>query len=467
MVRETAHRFDWVVIGAGITGLTAAYTLAKTHPRGCLLEASGRVGGKIDTVRDGPFLVELGPDAMVTVKPEAIRLCREIGLEEDLIAARPLPAYLIRKGRWYPIPRHLFTFEPHRLNPLRDLPWLSLRGRLRVLGYPLLHRMDRERTDRSVADAFTHWTGVEFTEWVVEPLLTGIYGGPIEALSLRATMPHLVSTAAPRKRRVRAARRSTGASSVFRSLRNGLAQLADRLADRIRTRGAHIWIGRPIVRITRDAECYTVDTADGTSISARTVIVTIPPGLAATVVRTLDPELAGLLQQARTTPVAVVAYAFRGTAPDLGSGFLIPRRERRWITACTWLSRKWPGRCPPEWHLVRVFLTGTTVPSWMDLSDASIVQVVWEELTERLGFQAQPERVWIRRWPDGMTVYRVGHLEWLQQVESRVTDHHPGLFLAGAGYGGIGLADCVRMGTDTATRALAWLRCRRETSVDE
>ncbi len=466
MVRKPAYQFDWAVIGAGITGLTAAYTLAKAHFRGCLLEASRRVGGKIDTVREGPFLVELGPDAMVTVKPEAIRLCREIGLETDLIAARPLPAYIIRGHRWYPIPRHLFTFASHRLHPLRDLPWLSLRGRLRVIGFPLLRRFDRSSTDRSIADAFTRWAGTEFTEWVVEPLLTGIYGGTIEELSLHATLPHLVVPSSARKR-MRAAGSPGTSGTVFRSLRNGLHQLAERLADRIRTHGAHIWLGRPVVRITRSREYYAIDLADGTSVSARAVIVTSSPRLAAAVLRTLDPELAGLLQQAGTAPVAVIAYAFRGDAPDLGSGFLIPRRERRWITACTWLSRKWPDRCPPEWHLVRVFLTGTTSPRWMELSDTSIVQIVWEELAERLGLQTQPERIWLRRWLDGMAIYRVGHLEWLQRVESRVAAHHPGLFLAGAGYNGIGLADCVRMGTTAAHHALAWLRRRRETAVHE
>jgi oxygen-dependent protoporphyrinogen oxidase len=443
---------DCIIVGGGITGLTTAYELSLRGLQGILVEADVRLGGKVHTVVEDGFVVEMGPDAMVTLKPEALALCTELGLADEVIAARSLPAYIVRSGRFYPIPPGLFTLVPGRVR-LRDLRWVSRRGRLRAMGMPLqvLLRPVPPDADVSVGSAFRRWAGAEFTTWVVEPLLAGVYGGDVDRLSLRATLPQVPTRRTEFLRSLlRSRSRSRGAvETLFRSLRGGLQGLVERLRSRLGS--VEVRTGRPVGEVYRSETGWIVQTAGRERWQARHLVLAVPPRTAARLLREAAPDVAELLDRAVAEPVAVVAYAWPGTWDWLGTGFLVPRAERRWITACTWLSQKWPGRAPEGWNLVRTFLTGGTPVPWTEMDDEALARAVWQELVELVDVPAIPHRVWVRRWSDGMPQYTVGHLTWLEAVE-RAVARYPGLHVAGAGYRGVGLSDCIRQARQTAAR---------------
>jgi len=443
---------DCIVVGGGITGLTVAYELSLRGLQGVLVEADDRLGGKIRTLVEDGFVVEMGPDAMVTLKPEALALCTELGLAGEVVAARTLPAYVVRGGRFYPIPPGLFALVPGRVR-LRDVRWVSWRGRLRAAGLPFqvfLHPVPLN-DDVPVGPTFRRWAGAEFTAWVVEPLLAGVYGGDIDRLSLRATLPQ----AATRRTELlqsllRSRSRSSGTTETpFRSLRGGLAGLVERLRERLGP--IEVRTGLPVEGVYRSEAGWVVETAGRERWQARHLVLAVPPRAAARLLREAAPDVAHLLDRAVSEPVAVVAYAWPGAWDWLGTGFLVPRAERRWITACTWLSQKWPGRAPTGWNLVRVFLTGSTPTPWTELDDATLARTVWQEFVDLVGVPAVPHRVWVQRWTDGLPQYTVGHLTWVEAVE-RAVARHPGLHVAGAGYRGLGLSDCIRQAHQVASR---------------
>ncbi len=445
---------DCIVVGGGITGLTVAYELSLRGLQGVLVEAEDRLGGKIHTVVEDGFVVELGPDAMVTLKPEALALCTELGLADEVIAAQTRPAYVIRDRRFYPIPSGLFALVPGRVR-LRDIRWVSWRGRLRAAGMPLqvlLHPVPPD-ADVPVGPTFRRWAGDEFTTWVVEPLLAGVYGGDIERLSLRATLPQVATRRTEFLRSLLRSRpRPSGTPETpFRSLRGGLTVLVERLRERFGS--VEVRTGLPVEGIHRSEMGWVVETAGRERWRARHVVLTIPPGAAARLLRETAPDVADLLTRAVLEPTAVVAYAWPGTWDWLGTGFLVPRAERRWITACTWLSQKWPRRAPEGWNLVRVFLTGSTPMPWPEMDDETLARTVWQEFIELVGVPAVPHRVWVQRWTDGLPQYTVGHLTWVEAVEGAVA-RYPGLHVAGAGYRGIGLSDCIRQARQVASRIM-------------
>ncbi|GBC84955.1 Protoporphyrinogen oxidase [bacterium HR11] len=443
---------DCIVVGGGITGLTVAYELSLRGLQGVLVEADDRLGGKVRTVVEDDFVVEMGPDAMVTLKPEALGLCTELGLADEVVAARNVPAYVVRGGRFYPIPPGLFALVPGRV-PLRDVRWISRRGRLRAAGMPLqvlLHPVPPD-ADVPVGPTFRRWAGAEFTTWVVEPLLAGVYGGDIERLSLRATLPQAATRWSEGWRWLFQARsrRPGPVETPFRSLRCGLAGLVERLRARISS--VEVRTGLSVEGVYRSEAGWVVETAGRERWQARHLVLAVPPRAAARLLRDAAPDVADLLGQAVSEPVAVVAYAWPGTWDWLGTGFLVPRAERRWITACTWLSQKWPRRAPAGWNLVRVFLTGSTPTPWTEMDDETLARTVWQEFVELVGVPAVPHRVWVQRWTDGLPQYTVGHLTWVEAVEGAVA-RYPGLHVAGAGYRGVGLSDCIRQARQVARR---------------
>ncbi|MCS7312435.1 MAG: protoporphyrinogen oxidase [Acidobacteria bacterium] len=443
---------DGIIVGGGITGLTVAYELSLRGLQGVLVEAEDRLGGKICTLIEDGFVVEMGPDAMVTLKPEALALCTELGLANEVIPARTLPAYVIRARRFYPIPSGLFALVPGQVR-LRDIRWVSWRGRLRAAGLPFqafLHPVPPD-ADAPVGPTFRRWAGTEFTTWVVEPLLAGVYGGDIDRLSLRATLPQVTTRRTESLRSLLRSRPKPSGmpETPFRSLRGGLVGLVQRLRERFGSVEART--GVPVEGAYRSEAGWVVETAGRERWQARHLVLAVSPRVAARLLREAAPDVADLLGQAVSEPVAVIAYAWPGTWDWLGTGFLVPRAERRWITACTWLSQKWPGRAPTGWNLVRVFLTGSTPTPWMEMDDETLTRTVWQELMELVDVPAVPHRVWVQRWTDGLPQYTVGHLKWVETVEQAIA-RYPGLHVAGAGYRGVGLSDCIRQARQVAYR---------------
>jgi oxygen-dependent protoporphyrinogen oxidase len=419
-----------VVVGGGIAGLACAYELSRGGARVTLVERDRRLGGVVRTERVGEFLVEGGPDSFLATKPWARELCEELGLADRLIPSRARRVYVLSGGSLHPLPEGLFLTVPSKMGPFLRSGLISWRGKLRMAMDLVLPR-GPDVEDESLASFVRRRLGREALEKLAEPLMAGIYVASAEELSLRATFPRFADMEREHRSLIRALRRAppSGNVSPFLSLRGGIGELVDRLVARLE--GVTILTGKEVLGLEPS---WRVRLADG-AIEADAVVLAVPAYEAARLWPGV-PEVKYV-----STTVVSLGYA-AGDVPE-GSGFVVPRSEGRRILACTWSSRKFEGRAPEGRLLVRCFVKG---------EGEGAEEVAREEMREILGLREEPlfARSWV--WPRRNPVYAVGHERRMREFEERLPR---GLHVAGSGFHGIGIPDCVRDGRATARRVLA------------
>ncbi len=454
--------FKIAIVGGGITGLALAYFLeekpAFSEPSSILLlEADRELGGKVRTLRQDSFQVELGPDSFVTTKPSALELCRRLGLEKKLLQPHRLPAYILWRKKFYPLPPGLMAGVPTRWQAILTARVLSPRGRWEALWEPF-RPPKRGEEDESLAEFFTRRLGKEFCHRIAEPLFAGLYAGQAERLSLLATFPFLREIEKKGGSLLRGfgqfRRHSTG-RSPFLSLSGGLKTLIEHLVRSLKH--TQIITSCRIQNLTREGNLYCLKDTSGNLWKARSVALTIPAPQAGSILMNLSQGLAEALQRLRFVPVAVVTFAFRSSTPLTGTGFLVPRGQTRLIEGCTWSSLKWPGKAPEGWQNWRCFIGRDGSENlWWNWEEDRLAQEVWSELRQILPLPPQPDRQWVQKWELGMPQYEVGHLDWVKKVREESASF-PGLYLTGSSFGGIGLPDCIRQAQETAQEVASWL----------
>jgi oxygen-dependent protoporphyrinogen oxidase len=455
-----------VVVGGGISGLAAATRLAeRLDPSSVMLiEAEPRLGGKIRTERTDGFVLEGGPDCFLAGKPAGVELCRRLGIADQLVSPNPAlrRSYVKRDGRLHPLPDGITGLVPSRLMPLLTTGILSLRGRIRA-GLELVVRPGRSAGDESIAAFSRRRFGAEAYDWLIEPLLSGIYAGNGEDLSLESTFPQLRESehrdGSLLKPLLAARIRSPGPSARagFVTLPGGLGALVEALTERLT--GTPILTGTTVKRI-REAVVgrgYRVELSSGGTIESDTVVLATPAYASAAMVDSLDPGLATLLRSIPFVSTATVSLAFARTAipkPLDGYGYVSPRVEGGPLVACTWTSNKFPGRAPPDVELIRCFVGRAGVDEIVEAEDSVLLDLAREELRSVHGITTQPLLSRVVRWPRGMPQYTLGHRERLARIEAWI-GAHPGLHLAGASYRGVGIPDCIASGWTAAEQVAA------------
>jgi oxygen-dependent protoporphyrinogen oxidase len=457
-----------VVIGGGITGLTAAYrlqSLAREHRAPLdvrLLESTDRLGGKIRTARVDDFIVEEGPDIFLARKPWGVDLCREIGLEARLRPTNPerRGSLILRDGVLYPLPEGLSAMIPTRLKPFLRSPLLSPWGKIRMGADWLLPARSGD-ADESVAAFFSRRLGRELYEKIVDPLLGGIYGGSGDVLSLKATFPHLRDLEREHGSLLRGllARRKTPRKNggAFVTLEGGMEELTATLARKLT--GVRVTTGAPVRGLLPRARGFTVVT-DHDRLDADAVLLTTPAYVSGALVAPFDDALARELGSIRYGSTVTLSLAYRLAdvpRPLDAYGYIVPRSEGRPVLACTWSSTKIPGRAPEGTALLRVFLGRADDYETVGRPDDALLALAREELRATLGITAEPLFHHLHRWERAMPLYTLGHPERLDRIAGRLTAH-PGLFLAGAAFHGVGIPDCIRDGATRAAGAFAFAR---------
>lgn len=464
-------RADAVIIGGGITGLSATFYLARAaRQRGIeldvvLIERSGRLGGKVRSERveqGGTFLVEGGPDSFVAQKPWAIELARDLGLGDQLITPRParVGTYLLWGGRPRPLPEGMLMIVPTRFMPFALSPLISPLGKLRM-ALDLVIPARRDEQDETLAEFVRRRLGGEALERLAEPLMAGIHNAECDRQSLLATFPRfraieqqhgslIRGMLAQRKAHRRAAAAPSFATSPFVTLRGGVGALTEALAARFEGR---LIQGQGVAALRRDpagAARFLLTLEDGSRLAADAVILTIPAYTAADIVQDDNAGLAAALRAIRYVSTATISLGYR--QPDLrrsigGFGMVIPRRERRPINAITFSSAKFDDRAPDGCALLRAFTGGSRNPDALRLDDAELVSMVREQLREIVGTTAAPMFTRLYRWENGNPQYDVGHNERIDALMQRCPR---GLHLAGAAYHGVGIPDCALQGRRAA-----------------
>ncbi|MBM3935052.1 MAG: protoporphyrinogen oxidase [SAR202 cluster bacterium] len=455
-------RADVAIVGGGITGLSAAYRLQKLFAeRGqsinaVLIEKDQRPGGKLVTRREDGFIVECGPDSFLASKPWAMELIRDLGLESDVVHPQAHGSHILKRRTIHRIPDGLTGIVPSRPAELWAAPFMSFRGKLRASMEPLVPRR-KSAGDESVGAFLRRRAGMELSQTLLEPFTSGIYGGDAMELSLRALFPSLAeweSKYGSLARGARAARKSRPKSSHSKgavySMRFGAASIVDAIVSRLES--VTVITGFGVTEIDRRTESesalYTLRLDDGRIVTADNIILATPAGATARLARGFAPDCASLVSEIQYRPAASVSLVFNRDQvrrPIEGSGFLVPRTEPSHLLGCTWVSSKWPTRS----HGDAVFLRVYAGASALQMDDKALAREVTAELGALMDIDGAPRRSWVTRWPEAMPHYRVGHLSLMGRLDAALA-RHPGLFLAGAAYRGIGVPDCIRQGFEAA-----------------
>jgi oxygen-dependent protoporphyrinogen oxidase len=515
------------ILGGGISGLTAAYELELARKRGApidwhLYEATGRLGGILQTTHhttpEGDYILEGGPDAWVTEKPWARNLAIELGLEDQLIYSNDATrkTYILRDNKLQPIPDHMRLMVPEDLSALDNSPLFSAEAKAayaQELARANELRAAAPDTDESIASFVLRHFGEEVLTTLAAPLLSGVFGGDVHKLSVRAVMPQFVAMEREHGSLIAAvqsksAQRTTAPRPIFTTLRNGMGSLIDALlatlpSDRIHLNTtAHeiacdegewsIWFAR--TEETRPPSFQAMG-----SLSSKPPVKTIPSEVLDHVLMAtsldetrrllfkFDPVATTFLPSSSSAPSLLPASASSAilatfiwpsnlaqtfTLPS-GFGFLVPQEHgaqgknchpersegpafrkdhRDQLLACTFVDQKFPHRAPTGARILRAFFGGPTAEALATHSDEAIATAALTQLRNILGPIPNPTHTEIRRLPRSLPQYEVGHLDRIAQLDALVA-RTPGLHLLGNAYRGVGLPDLIRDARATA-RAL-------------
>lgn len=466
------------VIGGGITGLSTAYYLQKELRQQqreadlVVLEASHAFGGRIRTKERDGFRFELGPDSFLSRKTAALELVRELKLEEELTGTNPSASrsYILHKNRLHRMPEGMVLGIPSRLKPFWDTDLLTLRGKLRAL-LDLVLPAKTGKEDESLGQFIERRLGKEVVLNIAEPLLSGIYAEDVYTLSIQATFPSFVemerqygslirATMANSKKQVPTLPGQAAANkSMFLSFRNGLETLIHRLEAVLAEQQVVLRSQCPVTRMEPLAVGRYLLTINNTEqLEADAVVLTLPTYQAAKLVS--HPALSQMLSSIEYVSVANLVFAFRREEirfPLEGSGFVIPRTERRFITACTWTSEKWLHTCSREYVLMRCYVGRAGAEEWMGMADEEIVNRVRMDLRDIMGIDATPLFTELTRLPQSMPQYHVDHLKKVATFRTLLRENMPHVWMTGAAFYGVGIPDCIRQGKETAMDVAAAL----------
>lgn len=447
-----------IIVGGGITGLAAAHTLVKAGQDVTLVERSPRLGGVISSRTIEGCLVEGGPDSFLAAKPAAMQLIRELGLEGDVISSNDHDrvTYIWKNGGLIPMPDGLMMMVPTKILPMTFSPLLGWGTKIRM-GFELFRSPPATPLpDRSVADFIRDHYGQETVDYLAEPLLAGVYGGDPEELSVTSTLQRFVDmeakygslTRGTLEAKRKAPPQASGA--LFRTLKGGMGQLVDKLESELRPR-IRVVTGEA-ASLERDGSQWRLR-ANGDSLAAEHVILATPSWQAAQLLRPIDAALADLLDQVGYNSSMTIALGYRAADAQHrypGFGFLVPKVERQFLAAATFVGTKFSHRVPPGLSLIRCFAGGD---SKLALSDAEVIQNARADLERIIGLRGEPLFTQVSRWPRSMAQYRVGHAQRIADLLSRVRQI-PSLRLAGNAYQGIGIPDCIQSGQQAAQSLL-------------
>lgn len=454
------------IIGGGISGLSAAFYLEKARAEGAdlqytLFESGQRLGGSMYSDRVDGCLVEAGPDSFLTEKPWALALCKELGIDDQLIGSNDAQrkTYIVVKKRLVAMPDGLMFMVPTKILPTALSPLFSWGTKFRMAG-ELMHPPRPMYDDETVGELVERHFGVEVVDRLADPLLSGVYGGDANKLSARAVLPRFVEMeekygslsramlAAHKKMKQAAGDRP--ARPLFSSLKDGMQQMVEAVTARL-DRSA-LRLKTAIRGVFPNGGDWRVAIEMGGNEHFDAVILATPANVAGALLEAVDLDLARDLQGITYSSSVTVTLGYhmdqlRGLPP--GFGFLVPRSEGTRMLACTFVHNKFPHRAPEDKGILRCFLGGARDEAVLAMTDEEMLATVRRELADILHLKERPMFDRIYRWRGAMAQYESGHIARVARIEKRAAEI-PGLALAGNAFHGIGVPDCIRSGMQAA-----------------
>lgn len=462
-----------IIIGGGIAGLTSAFYLQKAIQEENLpielklIEASHRLGGKMQTViRDG-FTIERGPDSFLARKLSISRLAKEVGMEDQLVHNSTGKSYVLVNEKLHSMPGGSIMGIPTEVGPFLTTDLFSIPGKLRAAADFILPKSESGK-DQSLGEFFRRRLGDEVVENLIEPLLSGIYAGDIDQLSLMSTFPQFYEVEQKYRSLIIGMKKSTPsqpktpvskekAKGAFLTFKTGLQSFAEAIEAKIDPKT--ILKGHRVDKITKHGNKYDVYLNNGETLVADSIIAATPHKITQSMFA--DYHFFDPFKTVPSTSVATVALAFPEEAVknDInGTGFVVSRNNDYSITACTWTHKKWAHSAPKGKVLLRCYVGRAGEETIVDLSDDRIIKIVLDDLKKIMDITTNPDFSIISRWKNSMPQYTVGHKQRVTDIIKHMNAELPGVFLAGASYGGVGLPDCIDQGEAAVQNVLDYLK---------
>lgn len=461
-----------VIIGGGITGLSAAFYLQKEIKEKSLpieltmIEAKPRLGGKIETIRRDGFTIERGPDSFLERKKSATDLVKEVGLGDELVNNATGQSFVFARDKLHPIPEGAVMGVPTNIHPFITSSLFSFSGKMRAAADFILPAKKVEG-DQSLGHFFKRRLGDEVVEHLIEPLLSGIYAGDIDRLSLKSTFPQFyeieqkhrslilgMKKTMPKQNQKDQPKQKKG---IFQTVKTGLQSIVEAIEKQLDE--VQIHKGIKVTNIARNEKGYNLTLSNGINLAADAIILSTSHNVIPSMFQEQE-SLFSYFFNMPSTSVATVAMAFPEEAVKMkenGTGFVIARNSGFTITACTWTHKKWPHTAPKGKALLRAYVGKAGDEAIVEQSDDVIVKTVLDDLNRITPIKSYPEFSVVTRLKHSMPQYNVGHLEKIQEIIEKMKVKYPGIFLAGASIEGLGIPDCIDQGKQAVTDILQFL----------
>ncbi len=442
--------YDVVIIGGGISGLTALHYLKTKQPSKnvILLEADSRLGGTIGTDSIDGYSFDWGPNGFLDREPLTLKLCHELGLDDKLERANNnvTKRFIMRGGRLREVPMSPAKFMKSDI--------LSLAGRLRILREPFAS-VSKE-SDETIYEFASRRIGREAADYLVQPMVSGVYGGLAEKLSLKSCfgimhdmeaeygslIKAMIAKARAAKKNKNKSGGPSGPSGWLTSFKGGLYPLIERFAELY---SDYIITDSPVDTITRNNDGLVIQTPND-KIQTSKVIIATPSYKAADIVGEISQTLKDQLIAIPYAPIAVVCLGYNKadiTHPLDGFGFLVPPKEKKNILGSIWTSSIFANRAPNGEVQFRSMLGGDGNHDVVNKSEEELIQLTIKDLKDVVGISSSPKITKVYRWNNGIPQFMLGHQDRLRNIENEL-EQIGDIYLAGNAYYGIGLNDCVK-----------------------
>lgn len=458
-----------LVIGGGITGLSAMYTLQKwkteneADVRLILAEASPQLGGKIRTEKEGSFIMETGADSIVTRKIKDIPIIEELGIEDEIVYNHTGKSYLFTDGELQSIPKDSVFGIPASIESLAKSTLVSAEGKVEALK-DFYTQNDRFTENDSIGEFLEYFLGKELVERQIAPVLSGVYSGNLQDLTIASTLPYILEykkkygSIIEGFNRNKEAFRSDG-ENKFLSFKNGLNTIISAYERKLKD--VDIRKSTVVNRIEKVGQQYKVSFENGESVDVEHIILSVPSTVAEGFFE--DEELKEQFAQLKNSSMSsiYIGYAVPDTILPLdGTGFITPKSEDVFCDACTWTSRKWKHTSKEGNLLVRLFYKSSNpyYDALKGLSEEELLQVVQVDLKKSLGIEEEPIACAVTSWSDCMPNYLITHPETVNKLQSKLEKSYPGILIAGASYHGVGIPDCINNGEKVAQTIISYIK---------
>ena len=454
-----------VVIGGGVTGLSAMYELHKRKQnrdlRLVLVEASRQLGGKIRTVRQDGFIIEAGADSIVSRKIETMPIIKELGLEQEIVYNATGRSFIYTDGELKPIPEDSVFGIPASIESLAKSTLISAEGKVAALK-DLYTKNETFTKNDSIGSFLEYFLGTELVEKQIAPVLSGVYSGNLSDLTIASTLPFLIDYKEQYGSIIKGLeankQKFKGGERKFLSFQNGLDSLID--AFEAKLGGTEILTNTKVEKIKKEGSRYHVILNNQEIIEADYMIMSIPHTAAEMLID--DPDIKHEFSGLTNSSLISVYVGF--DVPDQllpadGTGFITANTDELSCNACTWTSRKWKHTSTSGNLLVRLFYKSSH-PSFVllkDMDQEELLKVVLEDIHKSLGIRAKPIATEVTKWTEQMPNYLITHPKSVRSLETRMATTYPGILLAGCSYYGVGIPDCIENGIETARKIIQML----------